>query len=380
MALADRLIQRPPRETSGSRSSNRFDYQKDWVVCLVLELHQDGRNYLVLCDYHEDVTVLDDETSPSTASYYQVKTKDGGNWSLSNLLAQRKGRDGIKLPSTLAKLYDNYVKDPVSTETLNFVSNAHYNFTLSTGLKSLSRTRILCADLDVGVIDRIRNQLSSECANKCCLPDEPHLVFEVSALSLQDHCGHAKGKVTEFLDSELPGKKHPTVPVYRALFDEVRRKTDCEAIPVTFEELRTLKGIDRSTVDAVLTALAANKDLDALWYEIRERLVHEDLGPLEVREIRTAWSKYEIDRMDAANDIVQRIRKKVVAGVQEAILQDRNVSLSRLMAQVQDRLTAEGVNYSLTIKKHYINAMILMEFYENNTLPEADTELEEETP
>ena len=36
-----------PREGSGSSISNRFDFQKDWAICKVLELHEKTEDYLI---------------------------------------------------------------------------------------------------------------------------------------------------------------------------------------------------------------------------------------------------------------------------------------------------------------------------------------------
>lgn len=366
LTLADKIVQSKPRETSGARSANRFDYQKDWIVCLLLDLHQKGKDYLVICDYHEDIMLFDRESDPGTVAFFQIKTKAGKHWTLGNLLKRKKASSGLLLSSPLAKLYLNHLIDPDSTHSLNFVSNAYFQFKRLDNPDSISRTKITCGDLMIEEITKIRNQLSEECESQCQLPNVPVLTFEVSSLSLHDHSGHAKGKVAEFLDGLLHGKKLPVVAVYRALYDEVRRKTNVEANPATFDELRDRKGIGKTLLEGMLVNLAAVTDLDAIWTEIRERLVHEQMSALSVKDIGRAWSRYEIDRMDASNETLGELRMRVIGCSQEIIGRNKDVSLSELANQVCQRTVIAGATHGY--EPSYVKAMVLMEAYVHTTL------------
>ncbi|GAG02404.1 unnamed protein product, partial [marine sediment metagenome] len=77
MSLKTQLIQEP-RENAGSKSSNRFDYQKNWALCKLLELHLSGRDYILVLDFHEDILVLDSEVDPKEIEFYQIKTTQQG--------------------------------------------------------------------------------------------------------------------------------------------------------------------------------------------------------------------------------------------------------------------------------------------------------------
>ena len=136
--LVSKLAARPPRETSGSRSANRFEFQKDWVICTILELHLAGSDYLVICDYHEDVIVLNKEIEGDQGRFYQVKTLPGKRWTIARLTKQQKGS------SILGKLYQNYLLGREKTESLHLVSDAHYDFTLADGTKATEQQTIKC--------------------------------------------------------------------------------------------------------------------------------------------------------------------------------------------------------------------------------------------
>ena len=91
LLLRDLVVQKKPRETSGSRSANRFDFQKDWAILKLFELHQCKDDYLLVLDYHDDVMVLDSEHDPQSA-FLSIKTKDNGVWKLNDIVRTKKGR------------------------------------------------------------------------------------------------------------------------------------------------------------------------------------------------------------------------------------------------------------------------------------------------
>ena len=68
------------------------DFQKDWAVCQLLELHETGDDYALVVERHDDVVVLDSPTEPRRADFTQVKTKDSGNWTVTQLLRVEKSK------------------------------------------------------------------------------------------------------------------------------------------------------------------------------------------------------------------------------------------------------------------------------------------------
>jgi Cap4 dsDNA endonuclease len=109
-SFAELLVSTPPRERSGSRSSNRFSFQQSWGLGLLLSLHERPDDYCVLFDIHEYVIVLNSSTAPSEADLYQVKTRAIGGWTVHNLTDRDRNREtGAEKPSHLGNLYHNYI-------------------------------------------------------------------------------------------------------------------------------------------------------------------------------------------------------------------------------------------------------------------------------
>jgi Cap4 dsDNA endonuclease len=132
MSIRTQLLATGPREVSGPRTANRFDFQKDWALCEILARHlADTNDYCVILEFHDDVLVLDSSQNPGRADFFQIKTKRGKHWTLSELLEREKGDGGEGSLSYLRKLYVNRLVVPVGEITLNFVSNASFNVPLA---------------------------------------------------------------------------------------------------------------------------------------------------------------------------------------------------------------------------------------------------------
>src|SRR5688500_325414 len=90
-SVLEQLLRVKPRENSGPRSANRFEFQRTWAFCLLLNLHRSSEDYAILLDFHDDVLVLDSATNPTGVDFFQIKTKKGANWSVTLLLKREKG-------------------------------------------------------------------------------------------------------------------------------------------------------------------------------------------------------------------------------------------------------------------------------------------------
>lgn len=83
--LLERLVNIPQRETSGSQTSNRYNYQYHWSLLKLLEITQSFNDFLIIFEFCEDTIVLDSSIKPENIDFYQVKTKKQAkklNWVL----------------------------------------------------------------------------------------------------------------------------------------------------------------------------------------------------------------------------------------------------------------------------------------------------------
>jgi hypothetical protein len=71
---------------SGPHSAKGSDFASYWVILRVIELERAKQSdYLFVCEYMQDVAEFDSAHLPARLKLYQLKKKEGGYWSASEL-------------------------------------------------------------------------------------------------------------------------------------------------------------------------------------------------------------------------------------------------------------------------------------------------------
>lgn len=80
--MANRLMNIPQRETAGSSTFLRYDYQYYWAFFTLMERIRSDQNYDpdvgVLIEYHEDVILIENVSSRNQFRFYQIKAYQDG--------------------------------------------------------------------------------------------------------------------------------------------------------------------------------------------------------------------------------------------------------------------------------------------------------------
>lgn len=362
MALSETLVLVNRREKAGSTGSNRYDFQKDWTVGKILELHSGGTEYCVLCDYHEDVVVLDSENSPTAGTFIQVKTqKDKKPWSPESLVKSEKAKDGKPLGSIVGKLYNVAMSISDCTPTLQVVSNAPFKFLLKTDKTSLELKQIPLSEIAEKDLSKIRDAVKEQCGLDEC-EQIYTCIFEVTHLSLEDHATHTTGKVADFLDSLGLSEKAGAAALYRTLFDTVKRKTDYEAEILTFDELRAKKAIGKSYLANILKDISARSNSAELWASLHSSLQNEGYSAMKIAKARNAWDRYEVDRMNPLNEVLTDARKCFQVLKKEIFDNDEDYQVSQLPEVAKKRFPKAKLT---DFTNDYLLVMAFRELYES---------------
>ena len=364
MKLEDRIVSTRPRENSGSVSSSRFDYQKDWSLCKLIDTHTTSTDYIVIFDWHEDLLIMDSETTPNKISFYQIKGKKSGNWSATSLLSSEKGSDGLPLLSILGKLYDCKSKFDIETGSLNFVSNARYNVKLDSGESSLSKDSICIIELTKKEKEQILRKVKEEHKLKHDPKFEDITFLKVVDLSLDDSSVHAKGKITDFLEGLFPGKNFNVPSVYRMLFDEVKRRANYNKEILTFKDLVNNKGIAKSQFEDIIRATGIKKDYKEIWKRAESELLSNSVSFQDRRKLNQSWTELELAKMEPNNQVLFDL----VSKVKSIIEHEENGSLVGInLSQQVDvvlKRTKETIKIPTGYDDYFLKAVILFEFYE----------------
>lgn len=355
-SIQTRLME-DPRENAGSISSNRFDFQKDWAICKLLELHEQRTDYALILDLHDDVVVLDSSKTPLKADFYQVKTKEDKKWKLNELIRRHKGISG-HLSSKLGKLYQHKIKFKDHTQSLNFVSNASYDVELSDENKSAKRDRISASDLKDK--DKLIDFLSIELEVDKKDIDENIIFLEFTDLSIHSHSDATKGKISEFIEKRTKHQGYQLGLIYRTLFDEIRTKTNKERYCESFEDLIKFKSVSQKSFDEILDIVLSSFDKD-VWPYVHQDLLFEKYSLSERQSIRDSWLKYTIDRMDKTNLVLTEIIKEIsiiIKGIKPETCRE-------LIENVIENINKSKIDKQKIFQDDYLKAIILMEYFSN---------------
>ena len=359
MNLRDKLIQTKPSENSGSSSSNRFDYQKNWSLCKILELHSTGNEYVVTFEYHDDIIVLDSISSPSKINFYQVKTKKTGNWTTTQLLNIKKGAKN----SMLGKLYSNKINFPSETNSLHFVSNANYNIKLKNKkVKSTSFDSICCVDLSDAERKKIEESLKKEHALSKTPSYEGITYLEVDDLTIKHHVELTRDKLTQFIETQLPDIEYKISPIYKTIFDSIKIKSNYEAEIISYEQLIRKKSITRDDFSKMISSINNTESFKEKGQRIEQRLNTECASTNFMRNFRSNWRTLEIERINKSNHILKQTIQEIEAIVSNLSSSELDKNLLECLATVQDKFMNNSSNPNL-YTDDYLKTIIINQIY-----------------
>ncbi|MDF3918653.1 dsDNA nuclease domain-containing protein [Salinicola salarius] len=353
----------PPRETAGSSSSNRFDYQKNWSICHFLELHQDGKDYLVVFDHHEDTVVFDHRTTPDSACFYQVKSKKSGSWTIARL-AKCKGEDHES--SILRKIYSNYECFPEFAVRLAFISNQGISTKDRRSGKKVVVSRLRFDEMHLDEKTICSSALESKHKSYSDLSGLRLFEFERTLLTIEDHVAQTKGKLSEFFENLFPTETINIGLAYKTIFDEVRRKTNFEHAESAGHYPIVNKSLSKDRFNEMLSVMVGQRSNGQRWSDASQILLNEGCNGLALKGIKNAWNQIIIEEMDSGNEQFQEF-SKLVRSVVESKTGSGDVTIIALAKEIREELSTTE-SWLFDVSK--IAAMICREVTKDEQLQE----------
>jgi hypothetical protein len=110
-----------PRERAGSQTAARYDFQANFGILKLVELRESGKDFRVVFDIFDDIMVLDPAEALTQVSFYQVKSKDPGEWNTTDLCR----KIGANKPrSIVSRLYSHVASFGLAVTETGMVTNA----------------------------------------------------------------------------------------------------------------------------------------------------------------------------------------------------------------------------------------------------------------
>ncbi|WP_169804497.1 dsDNA nuclease domain-containing protein [Sphingomonas pituitosa] len=349
MSLIKDLLTVPEREDGGRTAYDRFDYQTAWGLARLLELHSKGENYAVAFEFHDDIVALDDANNPTSATFYQVKTKDKGNWTLAELSRRDKAKDGFK-PSFAGRMFDNVGRFGTAVTKLSLVSNQPLSIATEThGEASFSK-------VNSTKLESFLKALKAEAATFDPLSHISLFYFVYSDLTLTSFDSTIHGKISEFLQDEV-GPEVPPRPFALLLNDHCRKRARRLTDLGDFKDLKASKFITRDQMLTWLVDLKSDHIRRPEWSNVSSELSL----PFDQRHrIRKAWQDYEVQLRSRPNAATIAFSKRVRSLVNE--LTEGASSYEDVLSRATPVVRSLVTEWRENATEDFVHAVILYEF------------------
>lgn len=351
--LADHLISTPPREVAGSDAASRFHYQAVYGLTLIFGAHAGDGDYALLFELHDDLALLDDRQDPKLVSFFQVKTKEKGAWSLADITRQPKTKDKegneIEHPSHIGKIYHNAIQFEDFVDSITFVSNAQMNF----GMKSSSFNLTEC---EAAEISKVVAQIQKEHPGVKTVNTKV-LKFAASNLSLGDLDAHAKGKLNDFVVKNLGEVEFSLDVLYRAIVSECTRKSRDKQLDATLPEVIVRRGVTRSDTEAWLTVVKQRVSIPG-WDSFASEL---HLPALQKAKVRREWTRYCAEVLDS-NAAVRAVRGEISRTMDEPACGEL-LTLQEVIDYVQPKIEPFAKKRLAPVSLERLKVMIVYEAF-----------------
>lgn len=226
------------KDIAGSRTKGRMVFEMFYGIKLIYDLYMSNESdFFVIFDYACDIEVgvLD------KISFYQVKTKDGNKYSISDLTKKGKSKESI-----LQKIIN--LKKIQNVDKLVIVSNQHLSGLDEPG-KTFSNMEFFCfRDISLENKQKINKYIEW----KDGVEYFDSIYYCVSDLALKKPDNSLLGYTTEFLETIYPMNPNRASDFLRYLKSEVLRKAACEFDTITLKDTIEYKGITKNDVVNIL--------------------------------------------------------------------------------------------------------------------------------
>ncbi|MES5265442.1 dsDNA nuclease domain-containing protein [Priestia megaterium] len=241
------ILDKPLREKAGSDSYNRYEYQVGWTVHHMLKKYEKQQEFIIFCEFHDDMAESKNSPTADYMEFYQIKTKSKGNFTFRNLF----DKPPKKTHSFMGYIFYNFQNFDKSCNKCYFIGNKPFDTEIMTWQSIIQDEKILL-DKDPDLYYKIKNILQAEYTVDGLVEKDFDIYFNIfiqntfiytSELPLEEHSTQLKGiffDALKFRSIQLDSAHL----IFDTLLNEVRKKTKSIIdTPISFEQLKEKKGI-----------------------------------------------------------------------------------------------------------------------------------------
>jgi hypothetical protein len=303
-SLQTLLEKAPPRERSGSRTAARYDFQTNFGILKLIELREAGQDFRVVFDVFDDLMVLDSPLAPTTVRFYQIKSRDAGDWIMSDLCK----KVGSMAPrSIVSRLYAHMPTFEAAVVETAMVSNAAYRLTLLDGSTSSgAHHRIGGLELHANEVRKVTSAVTDD-INPCDVPAWlPRLTFIRTSLGVHDQQLLVVGRLQKHIEDFEAVDGVKISAVYETLHASITQKTGFTQQGIDSKELVDRKSVSKAELDDLFArAMSRVRGIVEDWELIRVDLEKSGVQSIAQVKLKTAALAYKRDRSAGRRDAVR---------------------------------------------------------------------------
>lgn len=361
MDLKTAFSTQKPRERAGAIAAGRFEFQKDVSLSMLLNYEEANHpDYVFIFDFHEDLVIMDAEASPEDISFYQIKGKKTGNWSLKTLSKTDLDAENNPLLSTLGKLYDCREKFKDKTKKLSFLSNARYKIGLEDKSSSEAKDIISGAEICKKDKDLLIANLKKQLALTVDPEIDDFLQLQVLDISLTDSSRHLKGILADFFKRRF--EIAPDVDtIYQNFLNEITKRSNFQKEIQSYEELLKHKAIPKASfiqwINHIVHQELALKDK---WPEIMGQLNSEQVHFTEIKQLKEGWTTFVLLSKDPNNQYINQATR-IIQQTGLPMVEDKQLTMHQQLIIIYDAVKTKI--HTAVNKESVTKAIILNQLY-----------------
>lgn len=210
----------------GAHGNKGHDFAHFWLIVRVLEVElAQASDYMFICEYVQDVAEFDSSSTPAKVILYQLKKKEDGYWTNSDLTGQTDKSKAPKEKKPVTKLYRSVNAFKQLKACGVFLSNAKFDVPMSSGEKATNLEKILLSELGDAHCEALRQGLSTFEGVAPTEIDLDQIELQSVALDVNDLQRHTTGRMFDFLSQKSAGHAGQAASLVDAMYVQIRGRS-----------------------------------------------------------------------------------------------------------------------------------------------------------
>ena len=237
---------------SGSMAYNRLDMQVSQCLHMAIELYP-NLNYLLVLDHYDDIALFDNDVTPQSVSYYQMKSSED-SISIDTAISE----------AWIAKMYEQLSNPEWLIKELGLITNCPLKVTVKfkgddgkthSEETKYSAERTPFEKFNSLTVQKIKNDIAERKGISAEDVDLSKFFHMRTTLSIPKHREIVEQEMSAFLQKEYPRITVESVKtIFAAMLDLLTKRQEYELLPsdASFVAVREKKGLSKKDFSRVI--------------------------------------------------------------------------------------------------------------------------------